>query len=234
MILRVPFPVVPLFTLMIVSLGIFGLACGTSPETTGVGAEPAPWCAVETGIPGNRGVLGQLVLGTRPVPDLEVLRQQLGVTEPEYHDEFSDSVSDAGGAHAFASQLPDGTWLILLSGPGPWYEFTRTLLHFADSDGVTRLRSAHLEWSGDVPPVHAWAAIDGGWVHVDDRELKPSRQIRLDFRLQGVLLGSDGMPSAEPWRVWSSGHFVVRLQDGGLPPVPDELLTWFAQLVPPT
>jgi hypothetical protein len=159
-----------------------------------------------------------------------VLREALTVTDPEYRSEYSDRAEAARRANAQAAHLADGTWLVAFAGGGAWYEYTSCLLQLDASGETIRVRSANLEWSVDVPPLHAWVALDGAWIHIDDSDFRTDGRVRVDFRLEGEVVGANGPPPSGPVRVWSTGRFSLTLKEGSLPPLPHEQRAWFEAL----
>jgi hypothetical protein len=219
------------FRSALAALMLSPVAC--DPQSTGAEAAPrdAPWCAVETGLPGNTGDHRQVALHAQPIRNVSVLREPLGVTTLEYHDRYNDqNISHGPPPSAQASRLADGTWLVSFAAPGPWGESTSALLQLDPTGGIVSVRSAHLSWTADVPPLHAWTALDGGWVHIDDTDLHTAGRVRIDFRLEGEIVGANGPPPSGPVRVWSTGRIVLTLKDGVLPPLPDEQRAWFEAL----
>ncbi|HEX5009138.1 MAG TPA: hypothetical protein VFY71_01960 [Planctomycetota bacterium] len=214
----------------LVALASLAVACDSQAPEEVNGAQQTPWCAVETGLPGNRGDHGQVALRKQPASGLTVLRQPLGVTQVDYRDGSGFQAMSRVPLTAAASQLADGSWLVEISGDGPAFESTTTLLQLDASAGAVRLLSAHLSWSVDVPPLHAWAALSGGWVHLDDSELRDKQLLRVNFRLEGEVVGAHGPGPSGPRMIWSEGHFPLTLKEGSSPPVPDELRTWFEGL----
>src|SRR5262245_23588086 len=177
---RRPLPAAVAAMLLLLSTG-----CEPRPDET----PPSPWCAVETGLPGNAGEMNQVALRRQQAQGLAVLRQPLGVTKAEYHDGSALQPMGAEPPSAQASRLADGSWLMALSAGTPGFESTMSLLQLDVSTGTVRVPSAHLGWSTDVPPLHAWAALDGGWVHVDDTDLHDKHRVREDFQLEGEVVG---------------------------------------------
>src|SRR5258705_12092648 len=116
------------FRSALAALILLAAACDPPSTKADAAPQPAPWCAVETGMPGNTGDHGQVVLHIRTISGLAVLREALTVTDPEYRSEYNDRAEAASRATAQAAHLADGTWLVALAGGGAWDECTSCLL----------------------------------------------------------------------------------------------------------
>ena len=217
---------------MIASRMILLAACltaGCSPATPPPKSpsSSALWCLVETN---SLDARQNVARHAQPAPAIQLLREHLPAGPDTYSDRFSDTTKAGLPVVVSGERLADGTWLVRLSGAAEWWEWTCVLLQVEQVGAQARVDSAHLEWGADVPPYHAWAALDWGWIRLDDAEFQREGVVRLAFELNGELLDPLHKPQDPPQRVRAGGTVTLRLRDDKLQPLPGDLRETFERV----